>query len=162
MRITPSPGTAASLARRARDACAAFVASTLLAACGISLGGGTFNDPTPTGTVIAQGSFNSYNGRTVTGIVSVWEQDDGGSCTHVVQLQSLSAPTDAGLEVVPLVNGATNVSPTFYSLRGSSGNQNYTFTGAACGSSWAQVKIIDPSVALASQQVYGAATLTEP
>jgi hypothetical protein len=140
----------------------AFALAGGAAACGISLGSGSIDDPLPSGTIVAQGSLGGQNGHTVSGVVSVWQQNNSSACTFVLRLQTLSAPTDASLRVIPLVNGAPSVSPTFYSLRGSTGNQNYTFTGATCGATWAQVSITNPNEAVTSAQTYGTATLTAP
>lgn len=131
-------------------------------ACGVSLGTGSINDSLPTGTIVAQGNFSGQNGHTVSGTVSVWEQVSGTTCSFVLRLQSLSAPTDAALRVVPLVNGAPTVSPSYYSLRGSTGNQNYSFSGATCGATWAQVSITNPTESITASQTYGTATLTAP
>jgi hypothetical protein len=134
----------------------AFLA--LAPGCGLSLGEGTIDDPVPSGTVIKQGTFKGFNDQTVTGVVSVWQQSGGSTCTFVLRLQALSAPTTASLRVVPLVNGSPSISPTFYALRASTGNQNYTFTGGTCGANWAQVSLINPSETPA-KQAYGIADL---
>ena len=142
----------------------ALLAPALLGACGnITLGGGTQNDPTPTGTIVAQGPFTGLNGRTVTGNVSVYQQvGTSGACTFVVQLQSLNAPNDAGvtLEVIPVVNGAPNLVPSEYALRSPTGNENYSFTASQCSVNCAQVAIANPAATPASSQDYAIANLT--
>jgi hypothetical protein len=128
----------------------------------IGLGTGTLNDPVPSGTIVAQGNLAGQSGRTASGVVSVWEQSTGGtSCTFVLRLANLSAPSESTLRVVPLVNGAPSMSPSFYSLRASTGNQNYTFTGASCGASWAQVSLVDPTITPVSSQTLATATLQQ-
>lgn len=146
---------------------AAIIAISVIVAaaacgCGLSLGQGTLDDPTPSGSIVAQGSLAGENGRSVSGVASVWEQIGGSSCTYVLRLENLSAPSDSTLEVVPLVNGAPGLSPSFATLRSSSGTQNYTFTGVPCGSTWTQISIINPSVANTSTQIEGLATLQAP
>lgn len=135
-----------------------------MAGCGaIGLGQGTANDAAPSGTIVAQGSFTgSYNGESVTGAVSVYRQANGdGTYNFVVRFESLSAPNVSGLEVVPTVNGGSNLSPSFYVLRAPTGNENYSFSGATCASNWVQVSIINPSATPASAQNYGIAGLTQ-
>lgn len=139
---------------------ALFVVSSVTAGCGISLGSGSIDDPLPSGTIVAQGDFSGQNSQTVSGVVSIWQQTSGSTCSFVLRVQSLAAPTGMSLSVVPLVNGAPSVSPTYYALRGSTGNQNYTFTGATCGATWAQVSIINTSETDTSKNTVGTATLT--
>ena len=166
--LTWRSGLLAGLANSANpvQTLSALVGLILLSSCGgITLGGGTLNDPVPTsGSIIATGSFIGQNGRAVTGSVSVYKQLNS-SCngtTYVLRLESLSAPTDVSLVVIPVVNGATAppITPSFFSLRGATGSQNYTFTGADCNTSWAQVLISgDASGSTNSAQNYGVANL---
>lgn len=139
---------------------AAAMAAMAAACAGISLGDGTQNDPVPSGTVVFQGPLQDQNGFTVSGNVSIYEQLSGGSvCTYVVRLSNLAAPSGYNLQVVPQVNGAPGISPTLYTLRSPTGNENYIFSGVPCGSSWAEVLINNPT-ATPGAQTYGLADLT--
>ena len=134
-----------------------------LPGCGaLTLGQGTQNDPIPTGTIVAQGNFQSANGETVSGTVAVYQTTNSDStCNFTVRLQNLSAPSVAGLQVIPTVNGAPSISPSFYVLRAPVGNENYVFTTPtnSCSASFAQVAISNPSVTVPGTQNYGVATL---
>lgn len=146
-----------------RNTAITLSAVCLLTACGdIKLGAGTVNDAEPSGTVVAQGNFTGQNGRSVSGVAMIYSLSSGSSCIHYVRLVSLSAPSDATLQVIPIVNGAASVSPTFYTLRGATGNHTYAFTGAPCGSNWVQVQIANPALNPPSAQNYGIATLISP
>lgn len=140
-----------------------ILAVSALLGCGIvPLGEGVINDPVPSGTIVAQGNLSGQSGRSAAGVVAIYEQTASGStCSFVLRLQNLSAPSDVSLRVVPVVNGAPNVSPTFYTLRAATGNQNYAFSGAACGATWAQVSLNDPT-AVPGAQTYATATLQSP
>jgi hypothetical protein len=129
---------------------------------GITLGSGIQNDPTPDGSIVAQGPFDGVNGRTVTGNVSIYRQYlSATGCDFTVRLQSLSAPTDANLYVIPVVNGAPSISPNSYVLRSASGNQNYRFANVSCASTFAQIELSNPLVALPSARSYGIANLNQ-
>lgn len=107
-----------------------------LAGCGpIKLGSISPNDPAPSGTIMAQGSFTSLNGQTVTGTAIVYFE--GGS-SYIVRLSGISAPSENGLQVVVVANGATQAT---FSLRASSGSQNYMLSLSAYSITWNQVNI---------------------
>lgn len=95
----------------------------------------SYNDPAPTnGTIITQGNFGG--GGSVSGDVVIYNM---GSGTYIIRLVSLNAPDESGLQMIPVVDG---VRATSYSLKGSSGNQNYTFTYNGSGSPvWNQIVI---------------------
>lgn len=109
------------------------------------------NDPIPSGTVIAQGTFTGANGKSVSGAAIIYSQ---GSGQYVLRLQSLSAPSESGLQIVITVN-STTLSPI--SLLFTSGTKNYSFTYTGSGTpSFTQVSIKPPGVSLD----YGIALLT--
>ncbi|MGE0614296.1 MAG: hypothetical protein AB7P04_01535 [Bacteriovoracia bacterium] len=127
----------------------------ILAACGLRGGGSVyFNDPVPSGSIVAQGSFSGRNNQTVTGSALIYQTTDG---TYVIRLQSLSAPDEAALKLYATVNGTETLMST---LKGSAGNQNYT-TSVSLGATWSSVSIrsssANPSVA-----EYGIALLSTP
>lgn len=103
-----------------------FFTALLLSNCGVvSTGGGsgTFTDAVPNGTVVAQGNFSSQNGQTVTGSAIIYNM---GAPNYIVRLSGLTAPSESGLLVQVWGNGS---SPTYQvTLRGASGNQNYSFS----------------------------------
>jgi hypothetical protein len=143
---------------------AAALLPLLASACGlVTAGTSTQNDPVPPGSIVSQGNFTGVNGRAVTGTVAVYQTlDSGGNCQYIVRLQNLSAPTDGGLQVIPVVSGAASLSPSFYVLRAPTGNENYYYStsSSACSATFAQVEISNPAVSPASAQNYGIATLT--
>lgn len=130
--------------------------------CGfVSLGQGSLNDPTPTGTLVAQGTFTGQNGNSVSGTAEIYKQANAdGTCAYVARLASLNAPGSTNLHVVPTVNGAPSIAPSSYTLRGSTGNQNYSFSSTPCNTGWAQVVLSDPTIQPPSAQTVGLATLT--
>src|SRR5579862_6103059 len=93
------------------EGCGSFGSSTSTA--------GSFNDPVPSGTVVAQGSFSGRNGQTVTGTALVYLTTAGN---YVLRLQSLAAPSEAALQLYATVNG---VNTQLTSLKGPTGNQDY-------------------------------------
>jgi hypothetical protein len=133
----------------------------ILSACGVlSLGTGTPpNDPVPTGVVVYQAPFTALN-KPVTGVVSVYRSGcyDSGNCIYVVRLQGITTPQESNILVIPTLNGTQALTPSQYTLRASSGNQNYTFTGVAASSSWTQVTL-HPGASPAGQNDYATATL---
>jgi hypothetical protein len=155
---------ARTLRNRCKIAGLAMALAGALCACGnITLGQGTQNDGIPEGNIIAQGIFTGVNGRAVTGTAAVYQSTVSGGCSFVVRLGNLSAPSDSGLVVIPVVNGS-QVSPSYWTLRAPTGNQNYSFTTVSgnCGATFAQIEIANPALSPASAQNYGVATLTAP
>jgi hypothetical protein len=102
-----------------------FGAFIFLIGCGELTGGTTVapNDPIPAGTINKQGQFFSQGGQTVTGSAIIYLS---GS-SYVLRLEGIQTPEETGLQV--RIN-TTLQSPAFtFSLKGTSGNQNYAFTG---------------------------------
>ncbi len=118
-----------------------FSAAFFASCSEVNLGPATINDPAPSGSLVYQGNFASFNGRTVTGEVSVYQGSCSATliCNFTVRLQSLSAPADSGLQVVPTING---VSPTAtFTLRASTGNQNYYYSEIPSAAVWTTISI---------------------
>jgi len=85
------------------------------------------NDPTPSGQLVGSGAFTPITG-TATGIVQSYRSDcSGSSCTYTIRLQSFTVVNDSALKLV-VQEGASTLSlqPP---LRGTTGNQNYSFPG---------------------------------
>ena len=123
----------------------------MLAGCGITAGRGTVNDLAPTLPVLAQGSFQSLSGKSVTGSTTIY---NAGGGSYIVRLEGISVTQDSGLQVIPMLN--TGAAAATLSLRAFTGNQNYTFTPAITPSGFASVRIYSP----ASIIDYGKANLT--
>ncbi len=104
----------------------ALFALCLFASCGgvgVGLGGGStsaFNDPTPSGTPLYQGTFSGQNGQTVSGNALIFLSNG----VYTLTLQGLSTPSESGLQIRMTSNPANNP----IALRGTSGNQNYTLS----------------------------------
>lgn len=133
--------------------CLALPIMACLCACGqIGLGGGSsVNEATPSGTVLASGTFETLSaGNAVTGLVEVINSAASGS--NVIHFESFSGPTESGLEVRAVVNGTdTRIS----TLRSTSGNMNYTTTFSGTTPTWSSVSIRST----ANDEVYGTAIL---
>lgn len=128
-----------------------FATCAMLAGCGpIKAGSSSPNDPAPNATIIAQGTFTSLNGQTVTGAAIVYET--GGS-SYIVRLSGISAPAENGLQVVVVANGTTQAT---FALRAPTGSQNYSMSMSAYSVYWNQVNI-HSSV---NDEDYGEALLT--
>jgi len=113
------------------------------ASCGqIGLGGGTgTNEAAPTGTVLRSGTFETLQADApVTGLVQIIVS--GGTGTHVVHLESFSAPDETGLELRAVVNG-TDV--LISSLRSNEGNMNYSSSFSGATPVWTLVTIRSPT-----------------
>lgn len=126
--------------------------SLLIMLCGISCGdietggSGIVNDPAPSGSPVASGSFVSSATQTVTGVAAVYQTNG----VVILRLQGLSAPSHVGLQVYIDSNF---IGP----LRNSSGNLNYeTQLPSAFGLS--QVRIENPALP-AGSRIYGTAIL---
>ena len=79
------------------------------------------NDAAPVGgTIVATGAFSGA----VTGTVSVYSM---GSNSYIIRLVGLSAPAEAGIQMIPWVNSAA---ATTFTLRAATGNQNYNLTAS--------------------------------
>ncbi|MGZ3689681.1 MAG: hypothetical protein ACXWPM_13035 [Bdellovibrionota bacterium] len=126
-----------------------------IAACGlIGLGGGTGNDVAPTGTIVAQGPFqSSLAGKTVSGTALVYNVTATGQ--FVIRLQSMSITADSGLQVQVQADSQILT----YSLKDFTGNMNYTSTATGTVSSWSNVTIKNPSLP-SNGNIYGTALLT--
>lgn len=99
--------------------------AALLVACGIiPVGGGTLNDPVPSGTVTYSGTFTGLGTNTASGTASIYNQSPG---TYVLRLDGLNVPSQSNLNVVLTGSGTTWVNT---SLRGTTGSQNYNFTAS--------------------------------
>lgn len=138
----------------------AFAAlGAMLGGCGVvGIGGGTgLNDPAPSGTIVAQGSFAGQNGKAVSGTVSVYKTScDASTCVFVVRLQNLSAPQESNLQLVATINGAVVANHPV--LRASTGTQNYAYSGLFASVVWNQVAI-HPGALPVGNSDYGLATL---
>lgn len=88
----------------------------------VKVGDSTVNEPTPTGNIIAQGTFTAQNGRTLTGAAQIYLQSNS---TYVLRIENLTAPAESNLQIRVKVNG--QISETF-ALRNNTGTQNYTLT----------------------------------
>jgi hypothetical protein len=93
--------------------------------CGLQVGTATSpNDAAPTGSILAQGSFAP--GSKVSGTVKIYVS----GTSFILRLENISAPSESSLLV--RINGTPPGGPIqSFSLRATSGNQNYTFTGAS-------------------------------
>lgn len=99
----------------------------------IGLGGGqAFNDPLPTGQIVAQGPFYGLNDKTVSGTAVVYKTS---STSYTLRLSGVSFPDETGLVLIPVANNAAQAP---LSLRGPTGNQNYTLNASGTVT-WNQV-----------------------
>lgn len=107
-----------------------------LCSCGlVDLGASSNpNDATPSGTAIAFGSFTGLNGKTVSGGVTVYDQQGGA---YVVRLEGVVFPSDTTLQMIPTVDGSALGS---YLVRASSGTMNISVT-ASVGAQWNKITI---------------------
>lgn len=99
----------------------ALVAAIAVARCGIPLGGGgSLNDPAPTGaSIIYSGPFFAGGGASgVSGAAEIYN-----TSPLTLRLDSITLPSDSGLQV--LINSQTGSNIFVANLRGTSGNQNY-------------------------------------
>lgn len=145
------PSTNAQLRRRGtvqnisckfrKDILLAIAALLLGSHCGeMGTSGGTFNEPAPSGTVVAQGTLESRNQKAVSGGASVYLQSSG---TYVLRLEGISVPTTVTLQAVLYSNSTKYVQQL---LKSSQGSMNYTFSVAdASRPTWSYVSIFSPS-----------------
>jgi hypothetical protein len=90
--------------------------------CGqLKLGVLQLNDPAPVGTIVAQGTFNGLNGKTVSGVAVIYRLTETG--THVIRLEGINTPAESGL-LVRARQGGQVVFDT--GLRSTRGTQNYS------------------------------------
>ena len=97
--------------------------------CGVvGLGGGSPNVLAPTNaTSLAQGAFTGVvTGKTVAGNAIVYSVN-GAPGSYILRLQSLTAPSEAGIQAV--VSSTSGIAQTVV-LSAFSGNYNYTFSAA--------------------------------
>jgi hypothetical protein len=112
------------------------------------------DDPMPQGAIVGAGSFQSQNGKTVTGSVTVIKTLPS---EWVIHISGLDAPIETGLQVVAVITPTPSTTVAF-SLKAASGNQNYTVSGLTGSSQFVQVKI--RSGILPSKPDYGVATFS--
>lgn len=115
-----------------------LLAAVLAAGCGIRGGSTTLNDPVPSGTIVHTGMWVSMGGQTVTGTVSVYTSSSG---TYTFRLEGISAPTEGGLQLIAV--SQANGSFFLGTLRGASGNQNYTIEPGV--NVWTQIVLHSPT-----------------
>ncbi len=130
-----------------------LIASFLTTACGI-LPPGTYipTDPKPVGSLVAQGHFDGMNGRTVTGMASVYQLTSDG--TYVIRLEGIVVPSEGPFVVVGQAGGSEVYSQQ---LRAVLGTQNYV-TSLGGTLTWNAVYI--RSTRNAIQPDYGKAILS--
>ncbi len=102
-----------------------FVSGGLLSfyGCGVvSTDGTSLNEPAPSGTIVAQGTFESRNQKTVSGGATVYLVSAG---SYVLRLEGISVPTTVSLQAV-LASGSTIYVQQL--LKSSQGSMNYSFS----------------------------------
>ena len=120
--------------------------------CGIlPFGGASSNDPVPSGSLVAQGTFSSLNGNTVSGTAGIYQTTDS---EFTVRLSSISVSDGASLQVTVQSDGATVYSS---GLRSTSGTQNYSFTHTG-STNWNSV-IIESTAGTSPDNQFGIALL---
>ena len=124
----------------------------LLVHCGIPLGSNAPNDPTPSGTIVAHGTFATLNGDTASGNATIYRVN---GANFVVRLEGISMPSQGGL-LVKVLNGRAVVLST--ALRSSEGSQNYSFNVASPGA-WNSVDIYSSTSASNVSQALLTSTL---
>lgn len=103
----------------------AFVSAGLLSflGCGVvGTNGTSLNEPAPSGTIVAQGTFESRNQKSVSGGATVYLVSAG---SYVLRLEGISVPTTVSLQAV-LASGSTIYVQQL--LRSSQGSMNYSFS----------------------------------
>lgn len=105
--------------------------------CGCAATGdlGSLNDPVPTGTIVAQGTFTGLNGKSASGMAVIYSVASG---SYILRLSGVNLPDESGLQLIIVAN-STNLSSIM--LRGSSGNQNYTFSYSGTSPTFNQVRL---------------------
>lgn len=110
-----------------------FIAGLTITSCGLHRANGPIsaNDPTPVGTIEAQGSFSStYD---ISGSAAVYKADADGQM--ILRLNALSASTSSPLTIFL----ESNTGVVFQqALRTTLGNQNYS-TGIYASTTWSSV-----------------------
>ena len=109
-----------------------------LLGCGdIGLGGGAgSNEAAPQGTIIKTGTFEGFGGTGVEGLVVVYVTS--GSGTNIIRLESFSIDSTETLQLRAVVNGSDRLIST---LRGTSGNFNYTTSMSGSQNTWTSVSL---------------------
>lgn len=131
---------------------------SLVSGCGV-LGSSSgapstaFNDPVPTGMTLGkQGNFTVLlKGKSVSGTAQVYTS----TSSLIIRLQNFTSTADAALQVVAEFSDATNSAMT---LRGYSGNQNYSFPALVGNQTVSSVAISSSTIA-PPNNVYGRAVL---
>jgi hypothetical protein len=121
---------------------------------GVNNGVPVFNDPVPEGDILAQGNFIGQNGRTVTGVASIYKLDSNG--VHIVRLEGITVQSGTALEVIAVANGEQVLQA---SLKGLTGNQAYE-TNVTTNRTWNKVTIRTRATTLNPE--FGTAILNAP
>jgi hypothetical protein len=100
----------------------ALSAALTISAIACGRGGAILNEPEPSGDIVAQGSFTSLNGRSVTGTATVYRQATGA---YVLRLGGVSTPEEIGLSIILTYNGSLSSTTP---LRSYTGSQNYSLS----------------------------------
>lgn len=96
-----------------------WIPFVLLSCADIKLGStASTNDAAPNGSIVASGAFPT-NDKEITGSIFVYVSNN----YYWLRFESLSVPSESGLNVVAVDSGGTEVINT--ALKGTSGNQNY-------------------------------------
>lgn len=125
-----------------------------LVSCGlVGIGSGSGSDESaPQGTILRTGTFSSFGGHAVEGLVEVIVTSGGG--INVLRLESFSSPSVAGLQLRATVNGTD----TFIgNLKSYSGNSNYYSSLSGSSNSWTSVSIYSTS----EDEVYATAVFDQ-
>lgn len=127
-----------------------------LIGCGLVDTATQINEPVPNGTLQAQGSFTSLNGKAVSGVASVYQTSAGN---FVLRLEGVSAPTTVSLNVVLAGTFAGRTQNYLQQLlRSGSGTMNYSFSsGTSVAPTWNSVALNSP----AENIDYGKVTLIQ-
>ncbi|MFZ9596731.1 MAG: hypothetical protein ACO3A2_11740 [Bdellovibrionia bacterium] len=104
---------------------------------GLGGGSGTLNDPRPSGILLASGPLVGQSGRTVTGTAAVFNTT--GS-QFILRLEGLTLPSSDALAQIQLF-GQLGLQNTF-TLRSTSGSQNYTFTNTSLAITFSDVTLV--------------------
>ena len=130
----------------------------VLNGCGSGIKAGTAaaaTDAVPTGTIESQGTLLSQQaGATVSGTVAVYNT----GTTHILRLEGISIPVNAGNQVFLAASGQ----PVFTTvMKSATGNQDYD-TGLVNTQTWSQVTIRTSSNTTISTNIVAIAVLTPP
>ena len=100
-----------------------IVSLLILVACGTTTAGSySPNDALPqNATQVAWGTFQSMNGKSVSGLAKVYLSNGGG---YVIRLEGISVTAEASLQIVVVYNSTLKASTPLVSY---SGTRNYSF-----------------------------------